>query len=315
MSEIGRYRAQYGQQLRNVGSNDTDLATARFGKARVSCWTCPSNRKWGTRDQRHAAVMLFHIEADPGGQSGILRHFELELKFSTLKPTIPGPEQPPEISTESLEDRGDEQVDVCLIGPPSPRSVSHTTKEWIFWSIRLSDEETGQALAARWTWESSVAHELKGRVLHGGLALHHPGQPFRVTCHVRGKVTQSPNIILKFSDRHHEPRSWKLVPQRCDRDLQQDIDLLEEQMKELNSSAASAPRMSSSTIDPFVDHPPNDETAIARPTPSSSTTLPGSMQGLSETSAYGATEIRGRASVQLGNRYYFGHHHSHANDD
>lgn len=231
MSQIGRYRSQYGP-LRNVGSNDTDLASARFGRARVRCWTCPSNRKWGTLDQRQAAVMLFHIEADPGCHNGVLRHFELELKFSSLAPITHSSDTTSGRGIAGLEGRDDEQVDVCLIGPPSPRSVGHTTKEWIFWSNRLSDEETGQALAARWTWESKWAHELKGRILHGGVALHHPGRPFQVTCQVRGKVAQSRNIILKFSDRHHEPRSWRLVPQLCERDLQQDIGLLEERMKE-----------------------------------------------------------------------------------
>lgn len=281
---IGRHRLRYPE----LGANDTDLAIARFGRASVSCWTSPSNRVWGIHGQRKAAVMRFHVEANPGCEDGVLRNFELELKFSsisqdTLTLTIPTAE-----SATPQEDANCDESQVCLIGPPAPRYLQQDGK-WTFSSDRLSDEQTGHALAARWTWESPVAHELRKRVLHGGVALYHPGQPFHVVCHVRGRVTKPRNIILKFSDNHHKPRSWKLTPQICEQDLQAEINALEGRMKDLNTSATSVAHADVSTRG---DAPTsNMNQLIARP-PVAST--------------YGGdSSIGGEAKVQFGNNYYY----------
>ena len=239
---LSRYRSRYSE-LRPLGTYDTDLATARFGEATVSCWTCEKDRQWGVfgRRKQHAAVMCFQMQALPGSDDCRLSHFELDLCFAPEGRKISATAGHRSNCPATCEDR----PEVCLIGSPAPRCVSHeggagTSKAscWKFWSSRVSDTVTGQALTARWLWEASDSQELKGRILHGGVAVHHPGDPFIVTCHVKGRVERKDGIRLKFSNQHHEPRPWKLQPEVCDRDLQDlqaDIDELEINIMRLNS--------------------------------------------------------------------------------
>jgi len=177
--------------------------------------------------------MKFHMEANPGSEEGVLSNFELDLKFTAAaqRPSKSRSQASPGAPLEVLSD----DPEVCLIGAPAPRYITHTARVWRFWSNRLSDDDSGVAMAARWIWESNASQELKGRVLHCGVALHHLGEPFRVTCQVRGKVSKPGGIILKFSNQHHEPRSWLLVPQACDENLQGYIEKLQVSMEKLNS--------------------------------------------------------------------------------
>ncbi|KAJ9652088.1 hypothetical protein H2198_008674 [Neophaeococcomyces mojaviensis] len=227
--------------------------------------------------------MQFHMEANPGSKDGILSVFELDLNFSTITP------QPAKSIPRSLA--GDQRemeasaAEVCLIGAPAPRCVAHAARTWMFWSSRLSDGDTGEAMAARWIWESNTDHELKGRVLHGGVALYHPGEPFRVNCHVKGKVLKPGGIILKFSNQHHQPRSWILVPKQCDENLQEYIEQLQANMERLNF-------LLSSSNQPLE--------LIPTPNPISSPAIP---------SAYGSSAISGQAFVHMGDNYY-GHSHN-----
>lgn len=237
---LGRYRSRYGE-LRTIGTNDTDLATARFGAATVSCWTCEKDRQWGTfgRHSQNAAVMHFQMQALPGTDDCQLSHFELDLSFSSV---MEGRCIPALTRCEGgAGGQHDGQAEVCLIGPPAPKCFSHDAPLgthqnscWKFWSSRISDDATGQPLAARWMWEAKDNQELKGRILHGGVAIRHPGSPFLVTCHVRGRVTKPNGIKLKFSDKHHVPRPWTVRPDVCDQDLQDHIDKLDANIQRLN---------------------------------------------------------------------------------
>lgn len=283
---LGRYRSQY-DQLRSIGRNDTDLAIAQFGRAQVSCWTSPRHRTWGTHEQRQAAIMGFHLEANPGCEDGVLRSFEVELKFTNFALDTASSEAHPERIAAQQEESSCDEREVCLIGCPAPRCVQEKG-EWTFSSYRLPDEQSGQALAARWTWESTVAHELRERILHGGVALYHPGQPFQVVCHVKGRVTKPRNIILKFSDQHHKPRSWKVTPQVCEQDLQADINALESRMKRLNTRSASTIQVETSAAAPAST---SDPTQLARMMTGAPT--------------YGDSTIGGTAQVQIGNNYYY----------
>jgi len=239
MFSLGRYRLQYDQisrisakphEIPGIGEDDTDMAMAGFDKARVSCWTCAKDRQWGIHGpgRRHAAVMQFQIQADPGSEGCILREFKIDLAFSPVNNCGTGSyaRSIPDASTELSE----ANAEVKLIGRPAPSRVSPETGTWRFWSDRIPDTSSGQALTARWVWESNDDQNLKGRVLYGALAIHHPGKPFEVRCHVRGRIATPGWLRLKFSDREHEPRTWKLRPQKGKEDLKARIDQLEEQM-------------------------------------------------------------------------------------
>lgn len=237
---LGRYRSRYGE-LRTIDTNDTDSATACFGKAMVSCWTCEKDRQWGTFGRHHqrAAVLHFQMQALPGSDDCTISHFELDLSFSSVTEGR-GISVPTRYRGGSFGQHN-YQAEICLIGPPAPICVSPNTTlstqqtcYWKFWSRRVSDGVTGQAFAARWTWEANDSRELEGRILHGGVAVRHPGSPFLVTCHVKGRVAKPNGIKLKFSDRHHEPRPWKLCPDICDQDLQDHIDKLDANIQQLN---------------------------------------------------------------------------------
>lgn len=291
---LGRFTSRY-DRLRRIGQNETDLAVATFGKAKVSCWTCPDNRHWGTHgpDQRRAAVMRFNIEADPGPLEGILSYFELDLQFAEATIASQSSEQALSVDTSGMEEAC---ASVSLIGAPAPRSVAHSARTWSFWSIRLSDDDSGEAVAARWGWHSDSCHELRGRVLHGGVAFYHPGEPFRIDCHVRGRVSKPNGIILKFSNRHHQPRSWILAPLECQEDLQHHIEQLHRQTENLNVPTSSQ-GMSARCLQAVGIT--DDNTVPAAPEVDAVAT-----RGSFPASTYGPATISDRAFVHMGDNYY-----------
>lgn len=216
----------------------SDIAIASFGTARISCWTRPEDRKWGIHHQQNAAVMRFRMKA-AGPDDCKLSDFELDLEFSVL----PGDQgiMDAECTTQggSATVIADNQAEVCLIELPAPSCVPvpPTIDCWSFRSDSIADEQNGRSRTARWIWETSGEHRmLEGRILHGGIALRHPGKPFLVTCHVKGKVSKPGGFKLKFSSRHHVPRLWQIVPMCCEEDLQCHINRLEEEMVRLNTT-------------------------------------------------------------------------------
>lgn len=256
MSFLGRYRSQYHEVEQSTGETAqaivigagnrlSDLAIARFGKARVSCWTSAKDRQWGRYgpEPRRGAVMHFKMQAI-GPEECRLNSFELDLVFSKDSPDHPSSVNTPR---EGLSAASDAE-DVYLIEFPAPvcvygsyaQNTMHSAEHryWKFSSSLISHGESGSPSTARWAWEADNCQELQGRILHGGVALDHPGQPFRLTCHVRGRVSKPGGIKLKFSDRHHEPRSWNVVPQSSNTDLDASIDQLEATMKRLNGDLA-----------------------------------------------------------------------------
>lgn len=108
---LGRYRSRYREFEKPPGlSRPTgtieannksllDLANARFGKARVGCWTCPKGRRWGIHRQEEsifgqasdrseceaspAVVMHFRMQAT-GPEHCRLSEFSLDLIFSAI---------------------------------------------------------------------------------------------------------------------------------------------------------------------------------------------------------------------------------------
>lgn len=284
-----------------------DLATACFGNARVSCWTCEEDRQWGIFGRYHqrAAVMHFQMQALPGSNDCKISDFELDLSFSPVTEGrgIPAPTQH---QTSSSGQHGD-HAEICLIGAPAPRSLSHNaslgtqqTCCWKFWSSRVSDNVTGRAFAARWMWEAKDGRELEGRILHGGVAVRHPGSPFLVTCHVRGRVAKSNGIKIKFRDDHHEPHSWELRPDVCDQDLHDHIDNLDANIQRLNKPRTTCKCCKFAVCGPFAltlglasgtqadqdQHQGQHQDQHQCPTPSN---------------IYGFTFIGGGARVHMGN--------------
>ena len=165
-----------------------------------------------------------------------LSDFELDLRFSVLPRDL---EAQTAASTTPMNTVDTEnQAEVCLIELPAPSYVldSLMMKRWSFRSISIADEHSGRSHAARWIWETGVQHRtLESKTLHGGVALRHPGEAFLVTCQVKGKIVKPGGIRLKFSNEHHDPRTWKLVPVRCEEDLQCHIDNLESEIVRLNT--------------------------------------------------------------------------------
>lgn len=168
-----------------------------------------------------------------------LSDFELKLSFSAqLKNSennIPDIAAQGSMSDLQLND----QPEVYLVELPAPSCVP-TGPELEFWKFRsdsAADEQTGHLYAARWIWETyAEPRRLEGKLMHGGVALHHPGRPFSMKCQVKGKASKPGGVRLKFSNEHHCPRVWQVVPKICEDDLQHQIFALEAEMVELNTT-------------------------------------------------------------------------------
>ncbi|KAK6378664.1 hypothetical protein LTR64_002054 [Lithohypha guttulata] len=168
-----------------------------------------------------------------------LSDFELKLSFSAQLENSEN-DTSDIAAQESMSDlQLNAQPEVYLVELPAPSCVP-TGSELEFWKFRsdsAADEQTGHLCAARWIWETyAEQRRLEGRLMHGGVALHHPGRPFSMTCQVKGKATKPGGIRLKFSNKHHSPRVWQVVPEICEDDLRRHIDALEAEMIRLNTT-------------------------------------------------------------------------------
>ena len=254
-----------------------DLAIAEFGRAKVSCWTTSRDRLWGRHgvQGKPAAVMHFRMQAQ-GPDDCRLSDFELDLDFPVpgsqdINDTTNKPQH------YDCATRLGHKLDVCLIDHPAPSCVEGTasaeaanlpeganlqvgtsfaesgappilppqvvrrSRTWKLRSSAISDKESGLPRTARWTLEANQdSHHVQSRTFHGGIAICHPGQPFEMTCQVRGKVTKPGGLRFKFSNEHHKPRVWRIVPQTSDEDIKQHIDQLEAEMVERNSQLVVA---------------------------------------------------------------------------
>lgn len=250
----GRYASRYSEFDNailsahvpgTIGSRTplTDLALANFGQAQVCCWTRPKDRRWGTHglEKEEAAVMHFGMGVQ-GPEDCKVRAFELDLMLSSVGGQLGS-------SDDTPMDLEGEQNQVCLIELPAPsmfegaspathNAPRETCRSWRFCSNPIADQNSGQHSIARWLWEAyDEVHQVQGRVLYGGIALQHLGCPFLVSCHVKGKISKPNGIRLKFSNDHHQPRPWRLVPTPSTLDLQDQIDQLQQEIYRLNMAA------------------------------------------------------------------------------
>ncbi|KAK5094838.1 hypothetical protein LTS08_008456 [Lithohypha guttulata] len=173
-----------------------------------------------------------------------LSDFELKLSFSARLEN--SEDDTPDIAAQgSMSDlQLNDQPEVYLVELPAPSCVP-TGPELEFWKFRsdsAADEQTGYLYAARWIWETyAEQRRLEGIRMHGGVALRHPGRPFSLECQVKGKVSKPGGIRLKFSNEHHCPRVWQVVPEICQDDLQRHIAALEDEMIRLNTTGILQP--------------------------------------------------------------------------
>ena len=273
---LGRYRQRYPELNNRTLDADQagvvdgncdiqDLAKAPFGKANVSCWTEPQDRKWGIHNDRDAAILRLRMHAS-GPEDCKMCHFEIDMTFSAMNDG----DATDELSTNGMRPSCPNEADVRLIKLPAPlfvkgpfendASLDHgqlggcqklsrkacycckgqstplLVRYWKFRSESVNSDGNGQALSARWVWEADGGHrQIQGRLLHGGVALRHSGTSFLIRCHVRGKVSKPGGLRLKFSNEHHKPRVWRVMPESSQEDIRQLIDRLEAEMIEMNS--------------------------------------------------------------------------------
>ena len=244
-----------------------DLAKAAFGKARVRCWTTPRDRKWGRHDEHDAGVLYLKMRAT-GPADCRLCSFDLDLTFCN-DPQKGDVTFRPQADTE--ESVTTVRHDVCLIDLPAPsfvrgqvesdrdageveahayqkatrgdrhrskkQKLAPTTRYWKFRSEPTEGDCDGRVFTARWMWETEVGHQYHSdKLLHGGVAVRHSGNPFNVSCQVKGKVTKPGGFRLKFSNWHHKPERWQVVPTSCQEDIRYLVDKLEADMIQMNTT-------------------------------------------------------------------------------
>ncbi|KAK5957202.1 hypothetical protein OHC33_001573 [Knufia fluminis] len=303
-------RLAYHAGVIDASSPLLDIANVEFGKARIRCLLEPEGKKWGIYKRKRAAIIHLQIKADqPSGCN--ISNFQLELCFAPVAQASTNTSTAG--SRYLLRSTTSHQPLVSLVKLPSPLYVSgrpcadHSRREWSFhpgvqttsiegslggaraslpcaaqtaWVFRSScDADTkGRLVTASWIWETDSRNpQAEGNgVLHAGIALNHPGEPFVVACQAKGNVRKA-RFRLKFSSKNKEaqPRLWRLIPEASNEDLKEQIDGLESLMVKLNILAS---------------------------TPAPQT--PQQYSGCPSSRSYGSAMIGGAATVHMGDVHY-----------
>lgn len=250
---LGRYAHRYGQMT--IWEQDTqpvgileksgpmrDLATATFGRAHVSCVIKPREIKWGRHYDDPAAIMQFRMRAI-SPENCKLSDFELDMRFSpTTLSSVSNNQEAIMDSSNAEQLRPPPHHEIYLLELPAPTHVPESPhcNQWAFSSHSIPNPLTGQLTTARWVLRSRIDQGIMdGRLLHAGVALRHHTVPFQVTCQVRGRIAKPGGVRLRFSDEHHTPRVWQIVPESCLDNLQPSINDLERHVSQLNVPAGT----------------------------------------------------------------------------
>lgn len=266
MPRLGRYKDRYEKseflvessrqhQAGNIGpdSHLTDIACADFDNFKVQCWpgteSCPvpRRRRWGKFNGNHAVIIPFRLRA---GQSSTYRVKTVEMKL-LFSSTITKSASVSAASQNTACSVMEHPPEVCLIDLPAPimvqgsnSAVKQKHEPWTFRSEPITDRSGGTAPGAVWTWNAN--HHDPG-VLHGAVAVQHPGDRFLVECSVSGRASQAVGHgrngrKLRRRFRYDsDSRPWCFIPQAPEADLprfEQAIRELDIRVRLLNTDGA-----------------------------------------------------------------------------
>jgi hypothetical protein len=245
----------------------------RFGKAYVNCALRGNDSKWGKLREKDAAVLQLLI--NPRQDEGFkLRELVLELSFTERDPrldatsvsTFIGPEpsllilEPPspkylkgktatqhvsrELSAQPQVGAGG--VSVGGIGMKST-SAKEVERSWRFQS-HWSNNDLGLYTNAQWTWKAVAENPDIEDVgaLFAGVIIQHPGQPFYMTCKVRGKLVHLAKRY-RYGNDDQRPYFTRIHPRSSEENIQKEAEELEADIVKLIAGAAA----SKSTNDHF----------------------------------------------------------------
>lgn len=248
-----RYPQQKGEykQLKKVDiigldSEFVDIACLDTGEVWVNCWPGPEigcdgsqsgaagmkYRRWGRFGSKHAAVMPFRMCAGQD-EACKIRSFEIELILdgsprgsSTPQDTTAQDHEPSAASVYLLDIPQPQR----LVGRCGARNSGSSSTPWKLCSRSVTDQISGKARTAKWTWTSNNNEPL---MLHGAMVVGHPGERFFVACSVQGQAYRG-RTPFRFSNKTHTNKLWYLDPKIAEEDLRSCIEGLEAQIVEMN---------------------------------------------------------------------------------
>lgn len=253
-----------------------DIANAELGKFKIKCFLKRNQTFWGKHEGDSAAVFHFTMQMkEPSGSK--LGSFELTVSFIPSEPAsvvtvstgIAASTASPSSPCNSVFLLDEPQPAERIWGLPLSRDIMkgwdigpeietptgggrfggiNRSTEWTdnrSWRFEATpDGEDGLLTSATWTWEANPLNtQVEDRkVLYGGVAIRHDGQPFTIQCHVEGRTWRaegSHKFGIFSSDKldPSEPRQWTMTPKLVDTDIKCHIDALESEMKRLNTAA------------------------------------------------------------------------------
>lgn len=212
----------------------------------VNCCLRGNDCTWGKLNNQNAVVL--QLLTDMAQESGFkLYSFTIELSFTEQHPAALSPQDnPANIALRILEPpspkglKGGETIHHLVTetsvqpevssGPTNLKAVQWKRRKerdikasWYYRSHRLSDKHSSLTIA-KWIWEANTDNPQIEDVCHlyAGLILQHPGQPFYVSCKIRGRLVRPLQAFLqwfKFGD-DDAPIVTEILTHESDEDLQ-----------------------------------------------------------------------------------------------